>query len=235
MFQETYQIEFPDVDFMGNVKADVLFSKMSIVATKDAYQEHLYTDEMRGHYGWIVAKQSLIFQKPIRLDDTLTIRTDSHHSHPVIFPRSYQLIVGNEVVARGYSIWTLIDLKNRRIIRPKSLGLIVPEKDKMEEEPTTLFESKDVTFDRCIPVVYSDLDTNGHMNNTRYIAHAFDLLDMDYIKEHRCTRIDINYKKEVRYGSHLNLYHVMHDDCFHVEGYEDDEICFIIEMTMKKI
>lgn len=26
MFQETYQIEFPDVDFMGNVKADVLFS-----------------------------------------------------------------------------------------------------------------------------------------------------------------------------------------------------------------
>lgn len=235
MFQEKYKIEFPDVVFMAKAKVDVLFSKMSIVATKDAYQERLYTQEMQGQYGWIVAKQSLYFQKPIHLDDELTIVTNAHKAHPVIFPRSYQLIVNNDIVAKGYSIWTLIDLKNRRIVRPKTLGIIIPERDKMEVEPTTLFEREDVIFQHAIKVSYSDLDTNGHMNNTRYIAHAYDLLPIDYLRQHTCTQIDINYKKEVRYGEMLDLYSRLENDCFHVEGHVGEEVCFIIEMQMKRI
>ena len=41
--------------------------------------------------------------------------------------RTYDLKINDEVVGGIYSIWTLIDIEKRRIVRPQKVGITIPE------------------------------------------------------------------------------------------------------------
>lgn len=92
--------------------------------------------------------------------------------------------MNNEVVGGVYSIWTLIDLNKRRIVRPQKVGITMPECEEYVSyvenyEPLLGIEThKQITRE----VLYSDVDLNKHMNNARYLEWVMDLLPED-IKE----------------------------------------------------
>ena len=66
-------------------------------------------------------------------------------------------------------------------------------------------------------VSYSDLDINGHMNNTRYLDWICDLLPAAYHKEHPLKAVTISYMSEALEGQQLHL-GITHGDIFHVDG-----------------
>ena len=53
---------------------------------------------------------------------------------------------------------------------------------------------------------YSEMDMNGHINNTHYIDYLLDSHEFDFYKKHRITSIKINYEKEVLNGDVINLF-----------------------------
>jgi len=53
---------------------------------------------------------------------------------------------------------------------------------------------------------YSDIDYNGHVNNTRYIQWIQDVLEPEILEKAKQIRLDINYLSEVRYGETIRLY-----------------------------
>jgi acyl-ACP thioesterase len=59
---------------------------------------------------------------------------------------------------------------------------------------------------RVVPVAYSDIDMNGHVNSIKYIEHALDLWDMAWYQQHRLRRLDIAYVSESHLGDELCLY-----------------------------
>lgn len=54
-------------------------------------------------------------------------------------------------------------------------------------------------------VRYSDLDLNGHVNNTRYLDWIDDLHTPDWHGKHLPKLFQINFKKEIRPGSRVTL------------------------------
>lgn len=54
-------------------------------------------------------------------------------------------------------------------------------------------------------VRYSDLDLNGHVNNTRYLDWIDDLHTPDWHGQHLPKLFQINFKKEIRPGSRVTL------------------------------
>jgi medium-chain acyl-[acyl-carrier-protein] hydrolase len=54
-------------------------------------------------------------------------------------------------------------------------------------------------------VRYSDLDLNGHVNNTRYLDWIDDLHTPDWHGKHLPKMFQINFKKEIRPGSRVTL------------------------------
>ncbi|MDR2049812.1 MAG: acyl-ACP thioesterase [Treponema sp.] len=52
---------------------------------------------------------------------------------------------------------------------------------------------------------YSDIDYNGHMNNTRYIQWIQDLFAPEILETARSVRLDINYLSEVKPGERIEL------------------------------
>ncbi|MFA5258069.1 MAG: acyl-ACP thioesterase domain-containing protein [Opitutales bacterium] len=109
---------------------------------------------------------------------------------------------------KATSSWLMIDTEHRRPVRPQDMftGITprsvrvmdddAPQKLGWDEE-TKPFETRNARA--------SDLDLNGHVNNTRYIDWITDLIAMRHGLSAQISEICINYLSEVHMGEHVNI------------------------------
>lgn len=225
-------LDFNDVDYMGNYKLTSLFSTLAWLATKNALEIGMWNNEMRKQYGWVVAKQTMKLKEPIRADDSIEIETSVDKGTFVTFPRNYYIKKENELVGTIASVWTLIDLEKRSIVAPKRVGLNVPDiKCQIPlETPKTIKEDIEMELVSQRKVMYSDLDVNQHMNNARYLEWACDLVDLDFYKTKYIKELSINYRKEIKPASLVDLYVGKNADKYIIKGVVENEMAFIAEM-----
>ena len=150
----------------------------------------------------------------------------------VIFPRYYKILKEGKLIGECFSQWTLFDLVKRRVVRPKSVGIVIPELTEKMTPPERLMPLEEESG-QTYHVRYSDIDMNGHLNNTQYIRIAYDLLEMDYLKNHRLCELSINYEKEVPPCTALQLAMKREKDTFMIEG-RQEESCFLIRLTFRE-
>ena len=55
-------------------------------------------------------------------------------------------------------------------------------------------------------VRYTEIDLNGHLNNTQYIEYILDTHEPVFYKDHRISAINITYEKEIKSGHEVKLY-----------------------------
>ena len=84
---------------------------------------------------------------------------------------------------------------------------------------------------RLRPVCFTDLDRNGHMNNTRYLDWIDDLLPSQFHAQHSPTELTVCYLSAAREGQELDLrWDFPESDCLQVDAFrkqgEKDERIF---------
>ena len=80
-------------------------------------------------------------------------------------------------------------------------------------------------------VDYSDVDTNQHANNAKYIVWAMDCLPDSITSSRKVLDVSINFNKEARPGETVELYHIVSGDIHFVEGRIADPQVFIVRFT----
>lgn len=230
MYTEKFMIGYNDADCFGRIRMPILFADLAAVATKDAYKTGIMNDEFMKRFGWIVTRQTLHLNDSIRLGDEIAITTEMKKFGAAIFPRYYRIERNGKTIGECFSLWTILDLKARRVARASATGIDFPEtNEKMSEMPKRLKSiegEKETSYD----VQFSDIDLNGHMNNTCYIRLAYNLLDHDYLKSHRLVSLSINYEKEVAPESVIDLYLEREGDTYLIEG-RQERSCFLTELS----
>ena len=81
-------------------------------------------------------------------------------------------------------------------------------------------------------VRYSDIDLNGHLNNTKYIDYIIDLHDSDFYKKNSIVRFLINYEKELMDNDVLNLFSD-HQNPEYIKG-EVDKTAFEVNISYQE-
>ena len=149
------------------------------------------------------------------------------------FDRSYLLCDKNgEVLIKGISKWCVIDATTRRLV--KDTRVEYPEQCPQElacSPAVKLALPRDGEKCACFTAGISDLDHNGHMNNTRYA----DILQNCLEKNEGITELDFNYLHEMSLGDGIEVYKKREGDKLQVWGVRDGVACFIAEATVKKI
>ncbi|MDY6430121.1 MAG: thioesterase [Bacilli bacterium] len=142
------------------------------------------------------------------------------------FPRHYQILdeEGN-VLIKASSINVLMDAKNRTVcFNPPIIG-----KDGISKEGELPRPGKVVIDDDHIlgvhKVKFSEIDLNGHLNNTRYIETILNLKDSSFYSTHEITRILINYDKEIKENEEIVLKGNIDND-IKVQGFVNEMSCF---------
>ena len=179
-------------------------------------------DLLKHNIVWILSKLSIEMTIYPRVYDEITIKTWYASPGRLLIDRFFEFTSATgQLLGAAHSAWVLMDFSTRRVIRPDNSGLTFP--DSTTAAPAVAPPSR-IRFEGEAPVVctrnvlYSDVDANGHVNNSRYIDWICDLTDASIYKEKRISKLNISYISESLSGDNVDLRLAGTNDAFYVCG-----------------
>ena len=208
IYQQDYLITDAFVDRFGYLTPSKILYLMQEVA--GAHFSRLSMDyeslAQRGMF-WAVTRHKVQITRLPQRGETIHIETWPMPTTRVAYPRSMVAYdeSGSEVF-RSISLWVLMDLNTRSMILPGKSGIsVLGTLRGMELASPMGLPSKLLRSSQERTVCFTDLDRNGHMNNTRYLDWIDDLLPSAFHEQHKIREFTVCYFSETREGQNLNI------------------------------
>lgn len=209
MLTKKFKIESSDVDQHLNVKISSLMRFMQDVATSHAEELGVGKPSTidKGLY-WVITRYALTILRAPRYLETINVITYPGDDMKFIFPRYFMITSeSGELLVKASTYWMILDKEKHKVVLRPFGDRELPGEHMEGEEPLPMkVEPKEVKLIEKRKVRYSDIDLNGHLNNTKYIEYVLDLKTTDFYKEHKIKHVLINYEKELRDNETLELY-----------------------------
>jgi medium-chain acyl-[acyl-carrier-protein] hydrolase len=208
IYSEEFKITDLYIDCFGRLLPSKILYMMQEVAGNHFAQLSMDYDSLaqRGLFWAITRNKVQITRLPMR-GETIRLETWPMPTTRVAYPRSIVAYdeAGNEVF-RSITLWVLMDANNRSMVLPGKSGIDVVGTLRGNELASPLgLPAKALVNRRKRYVNFTDLDRNGHMNNTRYLDWVYDLLGADFHKDHTLREFTLCYLNEAREGQQLEL------------------------------
>ena len=159
------------------------------------------------NYFWAVIRQRMEISRLPEVGETVTVKTWPMPTTRVAYPRATEGFdeAGNSLF-KVISIWVIMDMQSRTMVLPGKSGIGVEGTSfGTELKAPGGLAAGDFEFQQLRTVSYSDLDRNGHMNNTRYLDWLCDLKTADFHRSHPMKAVTICYMSEALEGQQLQL------------------------------
>ncbi len=210
IFSKKILVESTHVDPFLDLKLSSLFLYLQDVATEHAEKIGIGKSDMsKLHLYWVITRYAVTIHKLPKYCDTVVVKTYGGHNMKFIYPRYFQVeSESGEVLVTASSTWMLIDDRTHRVSMNSYENVVVPfdHIDGEEPQPIKVNPSADASLFEERVVRYSDIDLNGHLNNTKYIEYILDTHNFEFYKKNKITHIEINYEREVLDGDVVRIY-----------------------------
>ena len=161
---------------------------------------------------WILLSMHAKFLKPVTLDSNIKIKTWTYDFARVCGPRAYEVLdaESGEIFALASAMWTYIDTETGRPCEiPKEMisyfgNEDAPDISYLRRAPSFTADKHEVSFS----VLNRDLDSNGHMNNVKYLGYALETLPENVT----VAEVEIFYRHPLYYGDKVSVYSCDADD-----------------------
>lgn len=208
IFRTRYTIEDIHLDCYGRVKPSVILYFAQEVAGKHCVDLSLDWQTLaEKHLFWAVIRHRVRITRLPVAGETITVETWPMPTTRVAYPRSMVAYDENGCeLFRSVSLWVLMDTDTRAMILPGKSGIAVSGTTRGTElaAPGSLVpRALGNTLTR--QVGYTELDRNGHMNNTRYLDWIDDLLPSVFHAQHTPREITLCYLSEAKEGQQMEL------------------------------
>ena len=212
---------------------------------QDAAGEHAsslgvgYYDLLPENKCWMILRLRYeVLRQPKTFSDVI-VKTWPVESRRIEFDRDYIMYdTEGNILIKGTTQWAILDVSDREkpqlvMARSFDLGL---EEYITERALEGRFERLAPGFDADRePYVtrsgYTDIDTNGHVNNIKYANFILNALDLPAEKEITSFRID--YVKEILDGSEIRIFSRTEGDTVLCRGESGDKTNFNAKLTVK--
>lgn len=211
IYKTKHRIEISDVDFMKKLRLSILFRYFQDIASLHAEKlgVGIETLEKERRLAWILMRMRVeIVRMPI-WDEEITLETWPQEPRLFCERDYYVKDAEGKIIIRAASVWAIFDMKARKLSRDKityeGLGTIVKERaienKKRPPNPPGQFEP---AYKKVVG--YSDVDMNGHLNNSRYIDYIMDCFSLEGHQKYQVKAIEVDYLNEALPGDSLVLY-----------------------------
>lgn len=239
VFEKEYELRTNDFDYNNRLHPSAILDLFQTAAGDHAVMLGTGYEEMiKKKLIWVMTKVKIkIFGQPERFT-SVKVRSWPLPNGRVIFQREYLMIGSNgRVIAAGSSEWVTIHMEKRKITAPGNIYNL-PEEDLISDKNFEGKLSRIPSFEAedggsAIVPAYTDIDINGHVNNTKYagfILNAYPLSENESIDE-----MQIDYHLEIKQGSEIVLYSKNVGDAVLFSGKnKDNQLNFSARITKKK-
>ena len=151
---------------------------------------------------WILSRQKLVMADWPVWGVQLTVRTWVRPIKGPLIHRDYEMLIGDRKVGEGAASWLTLDVKTRRPVRPAvaAAKLLCRSDGALAFTPEKIAPRQDLAELARFAVRNSDLDLNGHVNNTRYAQWILDSASPEAYRTRRVVGYAVNFLTEIQVG-----------------------------------
>ena len=223
-FERGYPIDSRDVDPWNHCKPSGLMGILQEAAVAAACELHASRPEMMEKYNlfWMLARMWYRLDRPLKWNETLSIRTWHRGGSGASSYRDFDLFVDGKPVGEAVSVWVLADADTHRLARMSKIeefqGTDGGELCKNKSLSRFKLPQEMAAADHRA-MHYSDTDINGHVNNVRYADFICDAIRMDQLgQDFYVSALQVDYLAECMAGETITLFTGEQDGLRYVRG-----------------
>lgn len=216
---ESIRVSPHETDFNNIVRPSCVLRYMQEAALMEFYRADRPLEALREEgLAFIVSRISFTLSRPIYAYETLCAESWACPSSHVSFYRCAHLLSDRKEIAALSSVWALLDLRDRHLVRTDAFELPFGM-----QEPLTLSMPSRVRMPiqaaweeaGSHTVTYADADVNRHMNNTNYpdmLCSALPSMEDCYV-----SGMTLTFLREAALGETVRLYRAPAPDGWYVK------------------
>ena len=208
LYTKNFEINDLHVDCHRRLKSSVLLYLVQEVSTDHALMLGTGWETLHSrHLFWAVIRQKVHISRLPMAGEKIRLETWPMPATRVAYPRATIAYDENgRELFRAMALWVLMDTQNRSMVLPAKSGVDVPGIVRgLELDAPGSLVPKALANTVNHTVRYSQLDRNGHMNNTRYMDWVDDLLTAEFHKAHPARGFTVCYLAEAKEGQQVTL------------------------------
>lgn len=199
-----------------------------------------YDELINSNTAWVLSRIHVKFEKLPLWRQEVNLKTWHKGVAKLFYLRDFILsdTEGNTMI-KATTSWLIIDMNTRRLVRNSDLATS-PDKCNKEDAIAEPADKVVVPVDiepelvRKHPVTWSEIDTNGHVNNVKYAVWALDAVKPEDIKGRPLKELLINYDAEVMPGDTVKIYRTIQESedglVYYITGKVDDKQNFSVKL-----
>ena len=197
-----------------------------------------YDEMINSNMAWVLSRTHVKFVNTPKWRQEVNLKTWHKGVSKLFHLRDFILSdkEGNPIVLATTS-WLIIDLNTRRLVRNSALAMSDTAMDAIETPADKVVIPVDIEPElvRKHPVTWSEVDTNGHVNNVKYAVWALDAVKPEDIKERPLKEMLINYDAEVMPGDTVKISRVRQESeegiTYYITGKVADKQNFAVKLV----
>ena len=208
-FTKNYEIHYYEVDSKLRCKLSSIIDFICDVGTQQSESVGGGIEYCtQNNCAWVFYKYDIKMIRYPMFGETISITTK-----PVGFKKFYGLrkyIIKdseNNVIGEALALFFLINIQKRRPTRIQKeqyefYGVDGDIDYDVSMEKLERIEQEDYCVD--FKIRYSDIDSNNHVNNVKYIEWAIEAVPVEVVKDYTIKRIKVTFEKESKYGETIS-------------------------------
>ena len=211
IYTEERNIRAYEIDFQNELKLNAVFNIMQEAASTHAASMGLGFDDLKKNdLAWVLSWAKIKLERTAIFGDKIHVKTWPKMKYKLFSIRDFHITDSqNNMIALATTAWLLINTKTKKITDLTAL----PEDISYQTQMSTIDEypakmsidaNKELAYSKTIR--YTDIDINGHVNNTKYIELMLDCFPLDKFRTNRIEEAVIRFSAESFEGDTINVF-----------------------------
>lgn len=236
--EREYEIQYYEIDYKKRLLITNLMNYLQDIAIRQSEDIGVGIDYLMQHdIAWVLYKWHIdMYRYPV-YGEKVKVITKPYSFKKFYAYRVFEVVdLKGNVIGKAKSMWFLINIEKRRAIKiPEEMykAFKIPKDKNDVLDIEKINEPREIHSEKVFQVRYSDIDTNKHVNNVKYVEWAIEAVPLDIVNKYVITSINTTYEKETTYGEivkvlveiKINENNIM---CFHkVIGEDNKQLCLV--------
>jgi len=215
VFSQNFEIQSHHIVRNFEASLQYLMGCMQHTAERHVDSLHIGWDDLhaKGCF-WAIYRMGIRIERMPKKYETITVRTWANPPQRLIQPRSFEILDHNgNVILQAQSMWIILEEKTFRPLTIEDVAGCGEAMYRMGDGNGFTMNLKIGSIDTaglspaCTrTVLYSDIDTNHHVNNTNYVRWFIDSFSSDFLEHHFLRSIVINYTLQALIEEQYSIY-----------------------------